>query len=207
MKDIFFDNLLCVIDTETTGLNPDKHEIVEFAIIPLGRDLKPHEYYGPLDIWMCPSELAEADPESLTITGSTLEERMKGLDSGAAADMFIEWVDGLNLPPKSRIIPVACNWAFDSQFIRNWLSREPYDEIFHGHARDVMSMALALDDLAWAYDEELPYPRLGLREMCTTAGIEVFDGGHGAMKDAVMTMHLYRHLCFKRCLTRSQQKL
>lgn len=206
MKDIFFKNLLCAIDTETTGLNPDIHELVELALIPLGRDLRPHPYYGPLDIWMAPSELALVDPESLTITGSTLEEREKGLDQGVACDMFIQWYSELNLDPKCRIIPVGHNWNFDSQFIRNWLGREAFDTIFHGHARDTMTMCLTLDDLAWAYDEELPFPRLGLRESCVTAGIQVPPGAHGAMKDAQMCMELYRFLCFNRNLTRGQDK-
>lgn len=204
MKDIFWDNLLCVIDTETTGLNPDDHELVELAVIPLGRDIELHPHYGPVDLWIRPDNLDSVDPESLRITGKTLEERLQGIDSGTAADKFMEWHASLNLKPKSLIIPIAHNWAFDSQFIRNWLGRESFEKIFHGHARDTQSMGLTLNDLAWAYDHDLPYPRLGLRQMCTTAGIYIPPGGHGAMKDALMTKDLYKHLLFNRSLTRNQ---
>ncbi len=209
MKDMFFKNRLCVIDTETSGLNPDQHDILQLAVIPLDYTLKPASNISLVNCFMRPDpdKVMNADPNSFTVTGHIMEERVNsGLDQGVALDCFLKWYESLNLGPKERILPIAHNWGFDSQFIRNWMGREAYEMVFHGHCRDTMQMALCLNDRAWWYEEELPYPRLALRQMCSTIGIPYRGEVHDAMEDCRLTLEIYKHLVSNNTLTRCQMK-
>ncbi|HEX7277874.1 MAG TPA: hypothetical protein VF244_10910 [Acidimicrobiales bacterium] len=59
---------VCFVDTETTGLDPDRHEIWEVALIlPDGAE----------HVWQLPVDLARADPIALNI-GRFHERRAKG---------------------------------------------------------------------------------------------------------------------------------
>ena len=205
MKDNFFGNLLCAIDTETTGLDPDKHEIIELAILPLGWDLEFHPHHSLLDMYMRPDQLEDIDPHSLTVTGKTLQERLEsGLDQGVAVDALYDWYDRLCLDAKSRIIPVAHNWVFDRAFLLRLLGQKGFDLMFSHHPRCTMAMANCLNDRAWWKDEDLPFPRMSLRECCTSAGIIFHGNVHGALEDAKLCKQLYKFMVSFNHPTRSQ---
>jgi len=205
MKDNFFGNLLCAIDTETTGLDDRNHEIIELAIIPLGYDLETHPHHGVVKLNMRPDNIENIEPESLTVTGKTLEERLtSGLDKGVALDALYEWYDGLHLDKNSRIIPVAHNWVFDRGFLIEWIGLKGYETMFSHQPRDTMAMANTLNDRAWWREEDLPFPRLKLRECCTSAGIIMHSKAHSALDDANLCKQLYKYMITLNTLTRSQ---
>lgn len=210
MKDMFFNNRLCVIDIETSGLNPDVHDILQLCVIPLDYDLTILPTPAIVNMFMRPDldRVANADPNSFTVTGHVMEDRINaGLDQGVAIDLFLDWYGKLNLGSKERIIPIGHNWLnFDSHFIRNWLGREAFDMMFHGAARDTMCMANAFNDKAWWYGEDLPYPRLKLRELCSGCGIPFQGNIHDALEDCRLTLALYKFLISNNTLTRSQMK-
>lgn len=205
MKDHLFGNLFCAIDTETTGLDDRQHEIIELAIIPLGWDIEPHPHHSMVNVYMRPDRIEDADPESFTVTGKTLNERMEmGLDQGVVLDLLHDWYGNLNLSPKSRIIPIAHNWAFDKGFLEKWIGREGFNDMFSFEVRDTMLMANAFNDMAWWCDDDVPFPRKKLRECCATAGIPMHSNIHSALEDAKLCMQLYKYMLKLRTLTRAQ---
>ncbi len=72
---------VCFVDTETTGLDPDRHEIWEVGLIlPDGKE---HE-------WQLPVDLARADPIALNI-GRFHERRRKSWNSVAVGRPAVEF--------------------------------------------------------------------------------------------------------------------
>lgn len=83
-------------------------------------------------------------------------------DSGKVADLLVEWWERLDLPFNKTLIPLAHNWAFEAGFLRAWLGMELMQKLFHGHARDAMLYALALNDKAAFMGLPAPFNRVGL---------------------------------------------
>ena len=193
---------LCAIDTETTGTDPDLHEIIQICILALDSNIEPRKDVIPFYIEIIPDHPERYDQGATRVTGLKLNDIMKrGHDSFAAIDLFMEWKEKLGLPctkygtPK-RIIPLAHNWPFDKGFIEKWLGASTYNEIFDAHFRDTLGIASFLNDRAGMHAEEVPYKKSKLGWMCTTNNI-VNENAHDALSDCVATAKLYKHLITK----------
>lgn len=106
---------LIFLDTETTGLNPDKHRIVEIAYKVVDsiskRILVSYESIvaQPLDVW------ASADPESLKINGFTWEQTLHGRSENAVATEIENDFNRLELGQKGGVF-ICQNPSFDRAF-------------------------------------------------------------------------------------------
>ena len=187
-------NLLCSIDTETTGLVPGYHDLLQVAVIPLDWDVKPHKNIAPLEMWLTPKRPEHIDLEALKITKSELGAILTGgIESYKAADLFFEWFEKLNLGPKKHIVPLGCNYdQFDRLFIIDWLGLETYNAIFDSRVRDVQRAALYLNDHAYFQNEQLPFPKINLSYMAHL--LKVKRERHNAMEDAITAAEVYRQM-------------
>lgn len=202
-------NVLAVIDTETTGPDPDRHDILEVSILVLDRFLQPDKRYMPFNMFLAPQRLRDIDMEALRIQGKTMDDIVKekvckqreemveiagkGLHPDTAADLLEHWFRKLNLPPRKRIMPIACNWAFDREFIRRWLGFDAFYYYFDPRYRDVMSMSLYDNDVAEWRGDTFPYAKNNLQWLCTVLGIERVRS-HTALDDCVATAECYRRM-------------
>lgn len=188
-------NLLCAVDVETTGLDPQKHDIIQLCILPLDAGIRPLQNVRPFVIEMTPKR-----PENIQL-GATKTHRidmaaliLRAVDPWKAVDLFEEWFERLNLPLGKKIMPLAHNWVFDRSFIMEWIGGPiSYDHHFHFHYRDSMALALALNDRANQKMEKPPYPKVSLSycgSMTDVANLKA----HDALSDCVATAEIYRRM-------------
>ena len=187
----------CAIDTETTGLDPMYHEIIQIAIIPLDSNYCPRKDVTPFDIYIKPNHPERINPEALKINNITLENVMiKGFDNETALNLFEEWYKKLKLPvtkwgtPK-KIRPLGQNYAFDKAFIQQWMGVSLYDEYFDYHYVDTMIAANYLNDRAAYRAEVVPFSKVGLSYLASTLKIP-HERAHTALNDAYVCLQVYQ---------------
>ncbi len=190
-------NQVCVMDVETTGLDPNWHEMIQICILPLDSDLKPRQDVAPFYINLKPDNPERADPKALKINGLKLAEiAVSGYDREKARDLLEAWVAQLKLPAtkwgtSKKIIPLGQNYPFDRSFIQAWLGNEEYNQYFDYHNRDTMCAALYLNDRAAMHGESVPFPKVNLKYLASQLKIQ-HDRGHDSLQDCVVTAKVYR---------------
>ncbi len=187
-------NLLCAIDVETTGLEFDKHEIVEVCFLPLDAKLNPREDIVPFDIKIKPEKVDNIDWDAFKVTKIDFFKLCEsGLDKYDAADLFEQWVEQLKLPDRKRISPLAHNWKFDNTFLGEWLSILTRDLYIDGRARCTMSDALLINDRADHRNEQIPFPKVNLGYLASCLKIQ-HKGAHSALGDCLTTVEVYKQM-------------
>lgn len=171
MRDLIF------LDTETTGLDPNKHEIWEIAWA-VNDDI-------PVQSRIVVHSLKTADPTALEMN-HYLEKHPQGARSeGPMVDLDIRQIlEGNTL--------VCANPTFDRMFMQRRWGLEPY----HYRSIDVESMAYAV----FMYDEIR-----GLKDVAehlTQLGFNIGEPNHAAWVDVVVLRE-----CFKALRTIQQRNL
>lgn len=206
-------NLLCAIDVETTGLDPTCNEIIEIAVVPLDFNLRMctdarfrffHATLRPDNvdqINLDAIKVAKISDNSLDFEDVACDlKRIRftletGLDKYRAADLFVEWFENLKLLSKKRIMPLAHNWPFDRSFMIEWLGQPSFDYVFDPRYLDTMAIAKYFNDLAEAYGQPVPFPKLKLGVLCERYHVDR-GTAHNALDDAVATAACYRGMIF-----------
>jgi len=190
-------NQLCVIDTETTGLDAYWHEMIQIAIVALDSDIKPRQDVLPFYIEIIPEHPERADKKAMEVNRKTFTEiAQRGHDREKAKDLLEEWIKTLGLPttkygnPK-KIIPLGQNYAFDMGFIKQWLGVDLYNDLFDYHYVDTMITAHFLNDRAAAHAEKVPFSKTNLQWLARTLGVQR-DRAHDALQDCLSTADVYR---------------
>lgn len=195
----FNNNMCCVIDTETTGLDPNFHEMVQLCIIALDSNFKPLKGISPFYINIKPNFPERADAKALEITKMDMAQIiLSGFDRDKAVDMLETWIKKLGIKNNkygtaNKIMPLGHNYQFDMGFIKAWMGVDLYNDLFHYHYRDSMVTALYLNDRAGMRAEKIPYPKVNLQYLATTLGIKS-ERAHDALSDCQTTAEVYRTL-------------
>ena len=175
---------LVFIDTETTGLDARKNEILEIAVVRVRQNWtdggKPT--FEILDEWSqktFPENIATADPASLRINGYTVTGWKDAVALKEALEIFSKKTEGA--------IMVAHNVAFDAAFLDNALAKHGIPHTMHYHRLDTVSMAYAV------LHNTPDVNRYSLAELCKHFGI-VHDHAHSALADARADFELFKKL-------------
>ena len=185
---------LCVIDVETTGLDPSINEIIQICILPLNSDFEPSKEVPPFYAIIKPENQDAINPKAMQINQMNLFEICKnGIDTWFAQELLDEWFEKLNLGYGKKIAPLAMNWPFDRSFIQAWLGNSAYEDFFHYHYRDTMVAAHFLNDVAAFNSEEFPFPKQSLKYLCSQLGIEN-KFAHDAMQDCLATAKVWKRM-------------
>jgi len=191
----FNGDLLAALDVETTGLDVELHEVVQVAVLPLDSNLDPLDI-NPFYTTMKPRErfLKHVSPEAMEVNGLNLGEIMQTAPSQSdAADHFMEWFKGVNLPFDKRFIYLTQNGVFDIPFMKKWLGTDDFEKFFRRRGRDTMFAAAYMNDQATWKNMPIPFNRIGLKELCAALGITL-DGHHDALADCIATAKVYKEL-------------
>lgn len=194
-------HLICAIDTETSGLDPDEHCIWQLAVIPLNNDLEPSEDHYPFNIEMDLSKWDNIDYQYLS--KKKIEWLgIHGMNPNVALDLFVEWIERLGLPERKRIMPLAHNWPFDRSFIEKWMGPKSFNLYIDAQYRDTMTSTVLINDTdAWG-GKDYHFAKHKLSFVCNQLGLECEPTMfHDAYYDAIMTAKAYKRICqTTRCL-------
>lgn len=186
-------HMLAAVDTETTGIESHFHEIVQIAIVPLGRDYEPNGF-RPFYTTMRPQYPERASKMAFQVNGLDLDELcLHAPDPDRVADNFLEWFDSLDLPVDAKLIPVAQNWPFDHNFIESWLGRELLDRVFYYKSRDTSAAVNFINDSMQARGLDARFKKTSLEYICRQLGVPL-EQAHDALADALATAEVYKRL-------------
>jgi DNA polymerase III epsilon subunit-like protein len=159
------------IDTETTGLDPHKHEIIEVAVVT---EVVLTDGSGSVvrgwSAKIAPERIEAADPKALQVNGYTPE-------AWAGAPTFSEIADELAELLASGSVVCGHNVGFDVAFIEAAFARIGRKVRIPYHKLDTVSLAYA------AWNGSGTGPGLSLDKLRMHLGMSL-DGAHSALKDA-----------------------
>ncbi len=170
------------VDVETTGLNPDIHEIIEIGCIIVERgpggpaDLKVIE---EIEMKVQPERMELAEPEALRINGYDPAQWMFAYTKSQALEVLTKKTDGC--------VFVAHNVAFDWMFIEKMYRDAGMEHKFHYHKLDTLSIAFAM------FNGTTDVKHLSLRALCEHFGIKN-ERAHSALPDIRVTIEIFKKL-------------
>lgn len=177
---------LAFIDLETTGLDPDKHEIIEIGCIvarppekgarPEGSELK---IISELELKVKPEHLETAEPEALRINGYSDAEWLFAVSLEQALTALAEKTDGAMM--------ISHNITFDWPFLQRGFAATKVRNRLHGVRLDLLSMAFAK---LHSRDE---VQRFNLRALGEHFGIKN-ERAHSALADTRAALEIYKKL-------------
>jgi DNA polymerase III epsilon subunit-like protein len=175
---------LAFIDTETTGTDPEKHEIIELACI-IARQV-PREGKGPkLEIieeceWKIkPKHIERAEEAALRVNGYNEVDWMFAVDREKAMEEFAKKTQSANF--------VSHNLVFDYAFVQKAFEETGVENRMHYGKLDTISMAVARLYDAPAAD------KFSLRYLCELLKVEN-SKAHTALADTKALVEVYKKL-------------
>lgn len=190
---------IVVMDTETTGLDPSKADLIQIAAIILKQDFTPDKNTQPFYLLIKPAhyhptkEYTEEIQPAMNVNKLNIEKIMKiGFDPIKAAELFEEW---WKLNGGEPLDPLCQNYPFDSGFVRAWLGPIAYSHYFSRYYRDTYVAARFLNDRASFNGEVQPFKTgFNLTKLATELQDEHVKA-HDAFDDCLVTAEVYKRMC------------
>lgn len=186
---------LCAVDTETTGTNPNYHEIIQLTIVPLNGLLRPDPRFKPYDAILRPEWPERVDEGALRKIGKAKFQLAieSGIDRMKALEVLEDYFAYLQLPEGKRIAPLAQNWPFDRMMLSAYMGEESVNYYFDGRFRDTLSIANYLNDRAEFAGDQIPFPmHMDLSALARRMGVEVDDAmTHDSLYDCKLLAATY----------------
>lgn len=177
------------VDTETTGLNPDIHEILELKATALTRDLQYLGFFYAKIKMKCPEK---ASAEALKINGHSEEAWKDAQEPEDVYKNFQNWIEEMKktVPYLTEYknhdpIPLGQNPGFDVDMIVRNAKRYDTSIKFSYHRFDLVTLSMLMDILK-NKDWQKSY---SLGNVAKAYDIEV-SNAHTAIGDEVMHMRL-----------------
>jgi DNA polymerase III epsilon subunit-like protein len=194
-------DIICAVDTETTGLDPEFSEVIQVAIIPLTPQYRPNTDIQPLNLYIKPYYPDRVDLKQVPWGRKLFTKVMDhGIDAISAIDAIEDWYDRHLNPPynkygnvRGKIIPLGHNYTFDKGHIVHLLGRETYEEMFSPLHRDSMLRALHLNDSECYKGNTVPFAKVNLNWICKELGVTL-ENAHDALCDSLATAEVYRRM-------------
>lgn len=175
---------LAFIDTETTGTDPNKHEIIELAVI-IARQVQ-REGKGPkLEIieeceWKIkPKHIENAEEQALRVNGYNEVDWMFAVDREKAMQEFAKKTESSTF--------VSHNLVFDYAFVQKAFEETGVESRMHYAKLDTISMAFAR-----LYDVP-QVDKFSLRALCELLKVDNTKA-HTALADTRALVECYRKM-------------
>ena len=175
---------LVFVDIETTGLDPDKNEILSIGIVLVSQDWaegnKPiFETIEEIEIKIKPEHIENADRVALRVNKYDPADWVFAYTLNEGMKIFAKKTEGA--------IMVAHNITFDYLFIDRAFRMTGLENKMHYHKLDTISIAFA------KLHDNKDIDRVSLRNLTEYFGIEN-KNAHTALADARATFLLYKKL-------------
>jgi DNA polymerase III epsilon subunit-like protein len=167
---------LCFLDTETTGLSAEKHEILSVAIVTENED-------GTVERWeskVAPRRIEAAHPKALEVNGYTEQGWADAPDMVEVAPIVAAKLDGA--------IVIGHNVNFDIRFVEAMFAEAGIDQEIN-HRGIVDTVTLAREHL-----KPTGLKSVSLDNCRRWLGWSM-AGAHEALQDADDARRLYHTLC------------
>ena len=190
------DHMMAAISIKCSGPQPFHHDILQVCILPLDSDCKPLKEKGllPFYLEMVPKRPENVDYKELQISKDNYFKIIQSaMDADRTADLFDEWFEKLQLAPNKKLMPLTHDWAITYAFMLDWLGFNHMEHYFSNQVRDLLTGALIENDRADVMVSQTPYPKLGLKYICSCLKVE-HDRGHDALQDCLAASRAYRQL-------------
>ncbi len=176
---------LAFIDLETTGFNPDQHEIIELGCL-IARQVPQNNGRGPkvelvdeFEFKIKPTHIETADPGAFAKNGYNDADWLFAIDLKSALEQVSKKAEGASM--------VGHNVTFDWNFLNKAFNTTGVANKMHYHRIDTMSMAFA----KLYHNERAQY--FSLQALCELFDIKN-DRAHTALSDIRATFELYKKL-------------
>ena len=170
---------LAFVDIETTGIDRDKHEIIEIACIIAKMKDGELVITDQFEQKIQPTRIQDADPQALRINGYNEADWLFATTLESAMKQFIEKTDGA--------VFLAHNITFDYPFIEKALKDTKLEHKLHFQKIDTLSLAFGIlhnnNDLG----------KLSLSALCAQFGIEN-KKSHSAFADTYALYEVFKKL-------------
>jgi DNA polymerase III epsilon subunit-like protein len=177
MMNPYKDKLLAFCDSETSGLLPDEHEILELGVILY--DPSKDEILKEWQVKIAPSHIHTAQDHALKINGYADDPKSYKANLRNSLVKFNKLVDSCML--------VGQNIAFDVAFLERAMAEFDIKPKYDRRKLELMSMA-------WFYVKDQDLNGLSLKDLCSHFNISNV-GEHGALIDCQRSLGVYRSLC------------
>lgn len=175
---------LAFIDLETTGLDAERHEIIEIGAIiarqiPKDGQGNELEIIEEFDLKIKPEHIETSDPEALNINGYNEMDWMFAISLESAMKLLAEKTEGAML--------VAQNVSFDWLFLEKAFFKTGIQNKMDYHRIDILSMAYAK-----LYHDPRAQ-KFSLRSLCEYYEIKN-ERAHTALADIRAEYEVYKKL-------------
>jgi DNA polymerase-3 subunit epsilon len=178
------ESILAFLDVETTGLNADRHEVIQIGVV-LARQIPRDGNVGPkiekieeIDLKIKPSRIEDAEEDALRINGYNDADWMFAPDLKNAMEFLA--------PKLAGTIQVSHNLTFDAAFMEKCYERAGMDNNMARYKLDTISIAFAR-----LYNRtDVKY---SLRYLCELFQIKN-ENAHTALADARALYEVYKKM-------------
>lgn len=175
-------NNLAFIDVETTGFDPQKHEVIEIGCVVVKQlnDIGTQfQVIKELELKIKPERLEDADPGALRVNGYNDADWLFAHTLQEAMTVFAE-------ATKDAVF-VAHNLAFDYSFIQEAFKKTGVENKMFFQKMDTISIAYA------KLHKDITVERFSLQKLTEYFGI-VNQRAHTALADARATFEVYEKM-------------
>lgn len=191
--------MIVAIDTETTGLDPRTHDIIQACFMPLYNNFAPNKEIKPFFITIQPKhfqdtpEYLESIAPAMKVNKLDIKKVMReGIEAHQASKLFDKWWELYSHNEPMQVL--GQNFPFDRGFLIEWLGQECYRQYFHHRYRDLYSASFYLNDKAEFFGYDKPFPNgVGLQKIAKALNIVEIQA-HDAFSDCLTTAESYRRM-------------
>jgi DNA polymerase III epsilon subunit-like protein len=173
------DLVLAFLDCEFGGLDVEKHDITEIAVIVTDYRLAELDR-GHWRVWARPERI---DPEAAKIFGY---DEALWAQAPKIRQALVELVE--LLPKGGLVVPAGQNVRMDVIFLERAFQSCDIPYPFDYHVIDLATLYYS-----WSLVAGNPVPALSLRQAATEAGLLQGTVAHRAMDDTLLTLETFRH--------------
>lgn len=165
-----------IFDLETTGLDPERHEILEFGAVILTSDFK---FKRAINYRLIPEHLDQAEPKALEVNGYTPERWQHAISQTEGITKLLNFLSVCG-------VVFAFNSTFDYGFLEFSVRRLGIKFLLPRYRLDMMT-------LAWMHQRDAQR-YFTLKDTCSVAGVRAERTVHVAVNGALASARFLRYL-------------